>query len=273
MINSPLTIAAVPLNTVWANRDANLKLVADTLATLHKGTDLVVLPELFSTGFIVDADVFTRLAETDDGPTMTRLRELAKQYRVAIAGSYLSRNEEGSEHYNRGFFIEPNGQGTFVNKRHLFHVSPEAELLTQGMTPYPVVRFRGWNIALGVCYDLRFPVWCRNTMTRGRYAYDIFLLPANWPQARALALDTLGKARAIENQAYYVIANRSGSDEYGEYDGLTYIDDYIGQRQATTADAANPSAPIYCTTNRELLEKLRQYMPAGLDSDTFAIKY
>lgn len=177
MINSPLTIAAVPLNIVWANRDANLQAVEQTLAGMRKDTDVVVLPELFSTGFIVDPDVFQRLAETDDGPTLTRLRQLAAQYKVAIAGSYLGRNEEATQYYNRGFFIEPNGLTTYVNKRHLFHVSPEAELLTQGMTPYPVVRFRGWNIALGVCYDLRFPVWCRNVMTRGRYAYDIFLLP------------------------------------------------------------------------------------------------
>lgn len=273
MINAPLTIAALPLDIRWADRESNLQAVADAIESLRPDTDVLVLPELFSTGFIADPDVFHRLAETDNGPTLSRLRELAAAHKIAIAGSYLARNEEGSEFYNRGFFIEPGGESTYVNKRHLFHVSPEAELLTQGMTPYRVVRFRGWNIAMGVCYDLRFPVWCRNTMLRSRYAYDIFLLPANWPQARALALDTLGKARAIENQAYYVIANRSGADEYGEYDGLTFIDDYIGQRVATTEGADDPSAPIYAVADREGLEKLRQYMPAGLDSDSFSIKY
>lgn len=273
MINSPLTIAALPLNIVWANRQANLDAVAEAIGKLREGTDLLVLPELFSTGFVADPDVFHRLAETDEGPTMTRLHELAEKHKIAIAGSFLARNESGSEYYNRGFFIEPSGEDAFINKRHLFHVSPEAELLTGGTTPYRVVRFRGWNIAMGVCYDLRFPVWCRNTMNRGRYAYDIFLLPANWPQARALALDTLGKARAIENQAYYVIANRSGSDEYGDYDGLTFIDDYIGQRVATTEGSETPSEPIYAVADREGLEKLRQYMPAGLDSDKFTIKY
>lgn len=273
MINSPLTIAALPLNTVWANREANLKAVEMAMDALRADTDVLVLPELFSTGFVIDPDVYPTLAETNDGPTLTRLRQLARKHNLAIAGSYLGRNEDATEYYNRGFFIEPNGDTVYCNKRHLFHVSPEAELLTAGETSYPVVRFRGWNIALGVCYDLRFPVWCRNTTKNSRYAYDIFLLPCNWPQARALALDTLGKARAIENQAYYVIANRSGSDEYGDYDGLTFIDDYIGQRQATSEGAADSSAPVYAVADREGLEKLRQYMPAGLDSDTFTIHY
>lgn len=269
MINTPLTICALPLNIAWADREANLAAVEGACAALRPGTDVVVLPELFSTGFIADPDVFHRLAETDDGPTLTRLRALARKYKVAVAGSYLARNVEGTEFYNRGFFIEPNSTSTYVNKRHLFHVSPEASLLTAGKTPYALVRFRGWNIALGVCYDLRFPVWCRNVITRGRYAYDVFLLPANWPQAREVALRSLSQARAIENQAYYVIANRSGSDEYGDYDGLTFVDDYIGTRMATSTG----SEPIYVTTSRADLEKLREYMPAGLDSDSFKINY
>lgn len=266
---APLTIAIVPLNIAWANRDANLKAVEAAIDNLRPGVDVVVLPELFSTGFIVDMDVLERLAEPDNGPTLVRLSELAAKKRIAIAGSLLARNEASTEFYNRGFFIEPTGDTAFVNKRHLFHVSPEAQILTGGKSTYPVVRFRGWNIALGVCYDLRFPVWCRNTMNHGRYAYDIFLLPANWPQSRAVALEALSQARAIENQAYMVVANRSGSDEYGDYDGLTFAWDYIGTRLCT----ADASETIYFTTDPEGLAKLREYMPAGLDSDDFSIKY
>lgn len=269
MINAPLTVASLPLDIVWANRGANLKAVEAAMDSLRPDTDVLVLPELFSTGFIADPDVYRREAEGDDGPTLTRLRSLARERRVAIVGSFLACNADRSEFYNRGFFIEPTGETTFVNKRHLFHVSPEAQILTPGTTPYAVVRYRGWNLALGVCYDLRFPVWCRNTMRRDRYAYDIFLLPANWPQARAVALEALAKARAIENQAYYVVANRSGSDEYGEYDGLTFVEDYIGTRIAT----ASASEIIYFKADREGLEKLREYMPAGLDSDSFTINY
>lgn len=269
MISAPLCIAIVPLNITWANRDANLQAVDKAVAELHPGVDVVVLPELFSTGFIADPDVYGRLAETDEGQTMTHLRQLAAKRRLAIAGSFLAHNEAATEFYNRGFFIEPNGETTYVNKRHLFHVSPEAKILTGGRAPYPVVRFRGWNLALGICYDLRFPVWCRNTMHNGRYAYDIFLLPANWPQSRAVALEALSRARAIENQAYMVVANRSGSDEYGEYDGLSFADDYIGTRMTTAA----ASETVYLTTDPEGLTKLRDYMPAGLDSDDFAITY
>lgn len=269
MINTPLTIAIVSLDITWAQPASNLDAVESALNDLKAGTDVVVVPELFTTGFVAEPDVFHRLAEPDSGPTLTRLRTLARRHNVAIAGSYLSCNDSRTEYYNRGFFIEPDGVTTCVNKRHLFHVSPEAQLLTAGTTSYAVVRFRGWNIALGVCYDLRFPVWCRNVVTRGRYAYDVFLLPANWPQSRDVALKSLNQARAIENQAYYVVANRSGSDEYGEYDGLSFADDFIGTRLATSEG----SETIYVTTDRESLEKLRQYMPAGLDSDTFSIRY
>ncbi|MCM1309761.1 MAG: hypothetical protein NC301_01890 [Bacteroides sp.] len=269
MINAPLLIAALPLNIAWANRSANIRAVEEALKELRKDTDVVCLPELFSTGFIAEPELCHREAEPDNGPTISALKVLAQKHRIAIAGSYLSRNDDSTEFYNRGFFIEPNGESVFVNKRHLFHVSPEAQILTGGTTSYLVVRFRGWNIALGICYDLRFPVWCRNTMTRNRYAYDVFLLPANWPQARAVALEALAKARAIENQAYFVVANRSGSDEYGEYDGLSFVEDYIGTRIVT----ASAGEIIYATADREGLEKLRDYMPAGLDSDSFKIIY
>lgn len=269
MINSPLHIAVLPLNIAWANRAANLKAVESALADLKADTDVVCLPELFSTGFIADPDIMGREAETDTDMTVTTLKRLAKERRIALAGSFLGRNADSTEFYNRGFFIEPTGEVTFVNKRHLFHVSPEAQLLTGGTTPYAVVRFRGWNIALGVCYDLRFPVWCRNVMTHDRYAYDVFLLPANWPQARAVGLEALAKARAIENQSYFVVANRSGSDEYGDYDGLSFVEDYIGTRMVTAA----AGEIIYATADREGLEKLRDYMPAGLDSDNFKIIY
>lgn len=269
MINSPLKIAILSLDIAWANRQANLTAVETAAASLRDDTDVLCLPELFSTSFIADPDIMHREAETDNDNAITTLKRIAKKYRIAIAGSFLGRNDSATEYYNRGFFIEPTGETTFINKRHLFHVSPEAELLTEGKTPYAVVRYRGWNIALGVCYDLRFPVWCRNTMLHDRYAYDVFLLPANWPQARAVALEALAKARAIENQAYFIVANRSGVDEYGEYDGLSFAEDYIGTRIVT----AQSGEIIYATADREGLEKLRQYMPAGLDSDNFKIIY
>lgn len=269
MTDTTLKIAVFPMNIAWANREANLVAVENAMARIDSDTDLLVLPELFTTGFVADPDVYRKIAEPDNGRTLTLLRKLSEKYRMAIAGSHLGCDSDRTEFYNRGFFIEPTGETTYVNKRHLFHVSPEAQILTGGKTSYPVVRFRGWNIALAVCYDLRFPVWCRNVTVHGRPAYDIFLLPANWPQARAVALESLAQARAIENQSYVVVANRSGSDEYGDYDGLSFVYDYIGTRMVT----ASAGEIIYSIADRDGLQKLRDYMPAGLDSDKFTIHY
>ena len=269
MSNNPLQIAALPLNIKWANREANLVAVEQAAAGLRPGTDLLVLPELFTTAFIADPEVLHRLAEPDDGVTMTRLRQLAAERRIAIAGSFLACNESRTEFYNRAFIMEPNGETVYCNKRHLFHLSPEAKLLTPGHTPYSVVRFRGWNLAVGVCYDLRYPVWCRNRSNEGLFAYDIFIFAANWPESRSYALETLSKARAIENQAYVVVCNRSGEDDYGTYDGLSFIHDEMGK----TLAKSDKDEIIYVEAVMTSLEETRRRMPASLDADKFTIKY
>lgn len=269
MASNPLTIAAFPLAIEWGDRSANLRKVESMLASLKPGTDVVVLPELFSTGFVSEQELIGQLAEPDNGPTLTHLRLLAARHRVAIAGSLLGCNPERNEFYNRAFFIEPGGETAYCNKRHLFRLSPESKLLTAGTTPYAVVRFRGWNIAVGVCYDLRFPVWCRNVDRHGSPAYDVFLFVANWPESRGYALKTLLRARAIENQAYVVGANRSGEDDYGKYDGQTYCNDFMGREIAR----GESDAPVYMTTDRTALEQYRLKMPAALDADRFSIDY
>lgn len=265
----PLNIAALPLNIVWADRQANLDAVELAIANLRPGTDIVVLPELFTTAFVAEQELMRQLAEPDNGSTITQLRGLSERSKVAIAGSFLARNADGTEFYNRAFFIEPGGETHFCNKRHLFHLSPEAQMLTPGAQPYITARFRGWNVAVGVCYDLRFPVWCRNVMLHGSPAYDLFLFVANWPQARAFALQTLLSARAIENQAYTICANRSGQDDYGHYDGLSFCMDFYGRTVAQSAAAE----PIYATLNHDDLAQARKKMPAYLDADSFTIKY
>ncbi|MDE7111202.1 MAG: nitrilase family protein [Muribaculaceae bacterium] len=269
MANNPLTIAALPLQIVAADRRANLDAVEQALVALRPGTDLLVLPELFSTGFVADPETVSRLAEPDNGMTLTRLRELAARFRVALCGSMLGCNPDRSEFYNRAFFIEPNGETTYCNKRHLFCLSPEAKLMTSGRGGYATVRFRGWSIGFGVCYDLRFPVWCRNRTVHGSPAYDVFVFVANWPEVRGYALDILLRARAIENQAYVVCANRSGSDDYGSYDGQSYLDDFMGRIVARSESAE----VIYMTTDRRALEFARRRLPAANDADEFTINY
>lgn len=269
MATNPLTIAAFPLEISQADRAANIAAVEAVLTSLRPDTDVLVLPELFSTGFISDAELVAQLAEPDHGPTLTKLRSLASRYRVAICGSMLACNPDRSEFYNRAFFIEPSGTTEYCNKRHLFCLSPEAKLMAAGHTPYKTVRFRGWSIGFGVCYDLRFPVWCRNRIVHGSPAYDIFLFVANWPEVRGYALDILLRARAIENQAYVVCANRSGEDAYGKYDGQSYMNDFMGQNIVRSEN----SAVIYMTTDREALSSARRKLPAALDADIFEINF
>lgn len=265
MINNNLNIAVVSLPIRWADRHANLQAVRLHLQQIRPDTDLVVLPELFTTGFIPDPDVIQREAEPSDGLTMTTIRELAAKHRVAIAGSFLARLSD-SEISNRAFLVEPSGETTFYDKRHLFSLSPEATLLHGGRHRMPIVRFRGWNIALAVCYDLRFPVWCRNAGMN----YDIVLFPSNWPQSRGYAYRQLLIARAIENQAWTVGANCSGTDDYGCYDGMSVIIDHEGNVVAQST-AEKPAETIYATTDRTALEKWRKRMPVWKAADDFTI--
>lgn len=257
-----MKIAAIPLNIAWADPEENLKKVEKLIEGLEPGTDIVVLPELFSTGFMQDTDVMASQAETSSGPTLTKLLILAHLHHVAIAGSMLFK--VGKRIYNHGFFIDPMGDEIFYDKRHLFSLSSESKTFTAGDTLPPVIRYRGWNVSLIVCYDLRFPVWCRNKGHR----YDIMLVPANWPEARGYAWKQLLSARAIENQAVYVGANRGGSDDFGDYTDLTFIYDSMGK------DASRKNAEmgvIYAEIEREEFEKVRQRLPFGSDADDFEI--
>lgn len=269
MANNPLTIAALPLNIIQATPATNVEAVRQALASIKPETDILALPELFSTGFISDPEQIQTLAEHDNGFTLTRLREFAAYYRIAICGSFLACNPERTHFFNRAFFIEPNGETTYCNKRHLFGLSPEAKLMTPGNSDYRTVRFRGWSIGFGVCYDLRFPVWCRNRMVHGSPAYDAFIFFSNWPAIRGYALETLLRARAIENQAYMICANRSGADDYGEYNGQSYMADFQGK----IVSQSETSEPIYITTDRNALEMSRKKLTALLDADSFEIKY
>lgn len=262
-----LKVCALPIDIRWADRTDNLHTLSHAMLSVDPTTDLVALPELFTTAFVADEPLMRQLAETDDGLTMTTVRELAAKHRMALCGSFLARNAGGTEFYNRAFFVEPNGDTAFCDKRHLFGLSPESQLITPGRSPYICVRYRGWNIAVGVCYDLRFPVWCRNTLRHGSPAYDLMVFAANWPQARAHALRTLLCARAIENQAYTLCANRSGEDDYGQYDGLTLASDFGGNVIAeSTTDT-----PVYTILDHSLLDRSRQKLTALADADHFSI--
>lgn len=262
-MNSKLRVAALPLAIEWADKDANIAAVEKALEKLPAGTDVIVLPELFSTGYSDDPDVLAALAERNTGATVDKIKEWAARTGAAIAGSYLASTHP--KIYNRGFFIEPSGEETFYDKRHLFSLSKEAQLFAPGDERPRIVRFRGWNISLIVCYDLRFPVWCR--CRQGEY--DLLLVTANWPKARGYAWEHLLIARAIENQCCVVGANRGGSDVYGDYSNMTYIFD--GRGMAVGVQPVDCPF-IVADLDGERQESYRRNFPVLNDADDFLIK-
>lgn len=261
-ITDRLRVASLPLDITWGDKTANFRVVESAMEHLPAGTDIVVLPELFSTGYSDDPEAAASMAETNGGDTVEWLRQLARRHECAFAGSFLART--ANRLYNRGFFIEPNGDETFYDKRHLFSLSSEARIFTAGARRPPVVRFRGWNIAMIVCYDLRFPVWCRCR----RSAYDLLLVVSNWPQARGYAYEHLLIARAIENQCAVVGANRGGEDVYGRYDGLTKIYDCRGYELPPVGEG---TPFVAADLSMGAQQHFRDSFPAGNDADDFEL--
>lgn len=264
-----LKIATLPLDITWADRDENVYALTRALKKLPSDTDIVALPETFDTGSIVDTDIFNRTtvsASADE--TLDTLRRLARKHNMALTGSVITTDVDGSFR-NRGFFIEPAGDEYFYDKHHLFGLSSEAEHFTAGRDAIPVIRYRGWNIALAVCYDLRFPAWLRNTDNK----YDVLIIPANWPEKRAYAWKHLLIARAIENQAYVVGANRAGSDDFGNYDGLTYVFDYVGKPILEPLDKSADTKPEIgiAVCDRAKITRFREAFPVANDADRFTI--
>lgn len=257
MNNDLLKVAALPLDIRPALPDANLAIASAMIESLPQDVDIVALPELFTTGFVPSADTCAALAEDNDGPTMQRVRSLAASRHMAIAGSFLARNAQG-QLFNRAFFVEPTGETMHYDKRHLFMLSEEPKIITPGAELPPVCRFRGWNVSIIVCYDLRFPAWCRNVDLR----YDLLLVPANWPLRRRHAWKTLLEARAIENQAFAVGANRGGS----AYEGSAYIVDYMGKTMHPET-----TGPVVAAFSKSALAKYRADFPVWENADPFAI--
>ncbi len=241
-----LTIAIISLDIAYGDRQANIEAASRAIRSLA-GTHVAVLPELFSTAFIPDAEATRTLAEPLSGPTVTALRKLSEETSVAICGSFIS-TDDGTRFHNRCFFITPGGRGYHYDKHHLFILGEETKIFTPGTALPPVIPYRGWNMAMACCYDLRFPCWLRNRTDRGALSYDAMIIPANWPDSRAYARHHLLIARAIENQAYCVFANRSGRDAAGTYHDLPEIIDYQGRPMPTSTQPLHPDGNIVSAT-------------------------
>lgn len=274
MILQSFTVAALPLDIVKANPAQNIANIKAYLPLLPDSTDLIVLPELFSTGYLDDPAEAARYAETDHDDTMRSITAVAEAYNVAICGSFLGHNGAGIS--NRAFFVEPDGETSFYDKRHLFCISDEAKIAQKGQSLPPVVRYRGLNITFAICYDIRFPAWIRASAFKS----DLLVVPANWPQKRAFAWKHLLQARAIENQIYVVGCNRSGDTEFGQFSNQSYIIDYMGKTIGTGyADSDTESegnslpgdTPIVAELSKKDLLHFRDRFPAWKDADSFII--
>ncbi len=253
-----LRISLVQADIVWEDTSANLAHFEQLLTTLP-ATDVVLLPEMFSTAFSSNAQ---QLAEPTNGATMQAVRRWAAMYDCAFFGSFIA--EENGHYYNRGFFVEPNGKTTFYDKRHLF-LGGEAACFTAGKEQ-TVVSYLGWNLALAICYDLRFPVWLRNNQLR----YDALLVVAEWPSNRQHIFENLLMARAIENQAYVCACNRVGHDNnFLQYTGGSQVIDYKGRIIERLPDLQESIKTIVLT--KEPMQKMRQKLPMWQDSDSFSI--
>lgn len=260
---SDLHIALAPMEIKWGEKDYNLATLRRIASQVHPDTDLLILPETFSTGFPVgmDKEEVRPLAERNTGTTIDIIKEIARERHLAIAGSFIA--DTGGSLYNRAFFIEPSGDETFADKSHLFSMAGEHKVFSQGYNRLKV-RFRGWNLAMVVCYDIRFPIWCRNRDNE----YDALIAVANWPKVRVEAWKKLLVARAIENEAYVCGVNCIGTDSKGyEYDGASDVYDFKGKSVAVDGDGGLK----YATLSRSRLDAFREKFPAWKDADPFRI--
>lgn len=255
----------LPMEIIWEDKLANIKNLERKLEQIHPETDLVILPETFSTGFPSgeNKEYVREMAERNSGETIRKLKQLAQRHNVALAGSFIA--DTGGLLFNRGFFIEPSGDEYFYDKHHLFTMAKEHEVFSKGEKRLNV-RYRGWNISMIICYDLRFPVWCRN---RGN-EYDLLIAVANWPTARVDAWNKLLVARAIENQAYVCGVDCTGIDKKGyEYDGSSAAIDFKGKDITVKVD---DNGILYATLLRDKLDSFREKFPAWNDADEFYLR-
>ena len=255
-----MRIGLAQFDIAWEDKAANFRKAAALLEQMKGEADLVVFPEMFSTGFSTDNRL---LAETMEGGTMRQLKQWAAQFNTALAGSFICR--EGEAIFNRAFFVTPEGGTCHYDKRHLFRMGNEPENFTPGSRRC-ILHYKGWNICLAVCYDLRFPVWLRNTGN----AYDLLVVAANWPSARNNAWDILLQARALENQCYACGVNRVGTDAYGiPYSGHSTLIDARGRQLAAFQE--NEEGFCIAEIRRKSLEHFREKFPAWKDADPFTL--
>lgn len=268
MSKNTLTISILQPDIIWEDKKTNINQYTGMIEGIKERKEIVLLPEMFTTGFSMAPG---RLAETMDGPSVSWMKETARQQNIILAGSLII--EEHGNYYNRFIWMQPDGQYGTYDKRHLFGYAGEDKHYIGGDRKL-IVQVKGWKICPLICYDLRFPVWARQAATSGddearQPTYDVLLYVANWPQRRSLAWKTLLQARAIENQAYVIGVNRVGKDAHDiDYSGDSALFGPLGE-----ALWLGENKPLVHTLHleKEPLQEARGQFPFLKDGDAFLL--
>jgi predicted amidohydrolase len=261
--STPFHLLALQLDLRWQQPDANRTHIRRWVENYVGEADLILLPEMFTTGFTMEAEAW---AEPVDGPTCRWMQELAQERGCLVGGSVIT--QEQGKCYNRFLLAEPTGSVAHYDKRHTFRMAQEHEHYQAGQRRV-VVDYQGWRMLLLTCYDLRFPVWSRNRRQDDHMDYDLILCVANWPAARGSQWQALLTARAIENQCYVVGVNRVGQDgNEVAYAGGSMIIDPLGRPLAT---AAHQETLLLGQLDRAQLEQYRRQFPVWMDADSFTL--
>jgi len=265
---STLSFTLMQANLQWEHKGANLSMLEERIRRMTEPTEIVILPEMFSTGFSMKPEI---LAETMEGETVQWMRKMAKEKKIVLTGSFICEEKINDKkvYHNRLVWMLPNGEYGTYDKRHCFAFAGEDEHYTAGKKRL-IASVNGWKINLQICYDLRFPVWSRQEQAKaGEPEYDVLIYVANWPERRSHAWKTLLQARAIENQCYVIGVNRVGTDGNNiHHSGDSMVVDALGEILYTKNEVEDT---FTITLDKTSLNNTRAKFPFLRDADHFMI--
>jgi omega-amidase len=262
-----MKVTIIQTHIFWQDKEKNLAHFGKLIDGIKDKTDLIILPEMFTTGFTMSPELF---AEKSKGETLLWLKQKSAEKKAVITGSVSV--EENGKYYNRLFWVNPDGKTKTYNKRHLFRMAKEDGHYTPGNKKL-IADIKDWKICPLICYDLRFPVWSRNKFNKkkSQWDYDLLIYVANWPKVRRHPWKQLLIARAIENQCYVIGVNRIGKDGNGfEHSGDSLIINPRGEIISKTK--ANKHNIETLELDKKYLEEFRRIFPVGMDADSFVLK-
>lgn len=259
-----IKLALLQMDLAWENPEENRNRAEYRIDQLPVDVDVVILPEMFTTGFHMAPE---GLAEAPGGPTLQWMQKMADRIKGLVMGSVIVK--EDGKYFNRMYAVTFDGQVVTYDKRHLFRMAGEDKSYHPGQD-LPIIEFAGWRICPLICYDLRFPVWSRNTYTDGKPAYDLLIYVANWPERRSAHWKLLLQARAVENQAFVAGVNRVGTDGNDIlYSGDSAVIDPLGRHIAQGAWEENV---LFAELDPAVIQNYREQFPAWKDADRFEIQ-